>query len=89
MGSHVGYAYVDAECGGIGTPYANMCSGTNFATLVAPTGFSTYQWYDPSGTIIAGATNDTLIQAPAIPGSTYSLCMVSPGGCALCQTVTI
>ena len=89
LGGHWGYAYVDAECGGIGTPYANMCSGSNFATLVAPTGFSTYQWYDPSGTLIPGATNDTLIQTPATPGTTYSVCMVSPGGCALCQTVTI
>lgn len=89
LGGHWGYAYVDAECGGIGTPYANMCSGSNFATLVAPTGFNTYQWFDPSGNIIPGATNDTLIQTPATPGSTYSVCMVSPGGCALCQTVTI
>ncbi len=89
LGGHAGYAYVDAECGGVGTPYANMCSGTNFATLIAPSGFNNYQWYDPSGTIISGATNDTLIQNGATPGSTYSVCMVSPGGCALCQTVTI
>ena len=86
---HFGYAYVDAECGGIGTPYANMCSGTNFATLVAPTGFNNYQWYDPSGNIISGATNDTLIQTPATPGTTYSVNMISPGGCTISQTVTI
>lgn len=89
LGGHWGYAYVDAECGGIGTPYANMCSGSNFATLVAPTGFTSYQWYDPSGAIITGATNDTLIQTPAVPGTTYSVNMVSPGGCAISQTVTI
>lgn len=89
LGGHWGYAYVDAECGGIGTPYANMCSGSNFATLVAPTGFNTYQWYDPSGTLISGATNDTLIQSPATPGTTYSVTMVSPGGCTITQTVTI
>ncbi|MEO5991321.1 MAG: hypothetical protein ABIP68_06760, partial [Ferruginibacter sp.] len=91
---HWGYAYVDAECGGIGTPYANMCSGTNFATLVAPTGFNTYQWSDPSGTIISGATNDTLILGPPnnptpTPGSIYSVNMVSPGGCIITQTVAI
>jgi hypothetical protein len=62
-----------------------MCSGSNFATLVAPTGFNTYQWYDPSGNIIPGATNDTLIQTQAtpVPNTTYSVCMVSPGGCAI------
>lgn len=89
LGGHWGYAYVDAECGGIGTPYANMCSGSNFATLVAPTGFNTYQWYDPSGTLISGATNDTLVQNPATPGSIYSVTMVSPGGCTITQTVSI
>ncbi|MDF2450114.1 MAG: hypothetical protein K0R26_2618 [Bacteroidota bacterium] len=88
QGGHWGYAYVDAECGGIGTPFANMCSGSNFATLVAPTGFTSYQWYDSNG-IINGATNDTLIQTPATPGTTYSVSMISPGGCALTQTVNI
>ncbi|MES2761448.1 MAG: gliding motility-associated C-terminal domain-containing protein [Bacteroidota bacterium] len=85
---HWGYAYVDAECGGIGVPYGNMCSGSNFATLVAPTGFTTYQWYGPGG-IIVGANNDTLIQTPATPGTTYSVNMVSPGGCIITQTVSV
>ena len=92
LGGHWGYAYVDAECGGIGTPYANMCSGSNFATLVAPTGFNTYQWFDPSGTLIPGGTNDTLVAGPSpvpTPGSIYSVTMVSPGGCTITQTVAI
>lgn len=88
QGGHTGYAYVDAECGGIGTPYANMCSGSTFATLVAPTGFNSYQWADGSG-IIAGATNDTLIVPSAIPGATYTINLISPGGCFLTQTVSI
>ncbi len=91
QGGHYGYAYVDAECGGIGTPYANMCSGSNFATLVAPTGFTSYQWYGPSG-LINGATNDTLIAGPTpsvTTGDTYTVSMVSPGGCPLSQTVSI
>ena len=88
---HWGYAYVDAECGGLGTPYANMCSGSTFATLVAPTGFSTYQWTGPSGVIPSGSggTNDTLIVNPATAGNTYTVSMVSPGGCAISQTVSI
>ncbi|MFO0321086.1 MAG: hypothetical protein ACK504_01515, partial [Bacteroidota bacterium] len=51
----------DAECGGIAAPYANMCSGTTFATLVAPPGFSQYQWIDPSGNAVVGGTNRFLI----------------------------
>lgn len=88
LGGHWGYAYVDAECGGIGTSYGNMCSGSTYATLVAPTGFSTYQWIGPSGAI-AGATNDTLIVNPAVAGTVYTVNLVSPGGCALSQTVAI
>ena len=86
---HWGYAYVDAECGGIGTPYANMCSGTTFATLVAPAGFTQYQWLNPSGGVIVGATNDTLIANPATPGQVYSVQMVSPGGCTITLTDTV
>ncbi len=89
LGGHWGYAYVDAECGGIGTPYANMCSGSTFATLVAPTGFTSYQWFAPGNVLIAGATNDTLIVNPAVPGSVYSVSMVSPGGCTLTLNDTI
>ncbi|HRG00265.1 MAG TPA: gliding motility-associated C-terminal domain-containing protein [Bacteroidia bacterium] len=88
LGGHFGYAYVDAQCGSIGTPYANMCSGSNFATLVAPPGYTSYQWIGPSGTI-AGATNDTLIENPATPGTTYTVNMASQGGCIVTQTVTI
>jgi gliding motility-associated-like protein len=86
---HWGYAYVDAECGGIGTPYANMCSGSIFATLVAPAGYNTYQWLNPAGLPISGATNDTLIVSPATPGDIYSVQMLSPGGCTLTSTVSI
>lgn len=85
---HWGYAYVDAECGGIGTAYGNMCSGTNYATLVAPGGFNTYQWVDGSGPIV-GATNDTLIVNNPTAGAVYTVNLVSPGGCALSQTVAI
>ena len=88
LGDHTSYAYVDAECGGMGTPYANMCTGSTFATLVAPTGFNSYQWADASG-IIVGATNDTLIIPSAIPGTTYTINLISPSGCSLTQTVAI
>ena len=88
LSGHWGYAYVDAECGGVGTPYANWCSGTSYATIVAPTGFNSYQWIG-SGGLISGATNDTLQVATPISGAVYTVSMVSPGGCVLTQTVSI
>lgn len=87
-GGHFCYAYVDAECGSLATPYANMCSGTNFATLIAPPGFSTYQWFDAFGSPISGATNDTLIE-PTTPGTVYSVAMTLPNGCVITKTVTV
>ncbi|MBS1635950.1 MAG: gliding motility-associated C-terminal domain-containing protein [Bacteroidetes bacterium] len=88
---HWGYAYVDAECGGIGVPYSNMCSGSPSAILVAPTGFVGYQWFDPSNNPIAApqGTNDTLIVNPATPGQVYHVQMVSPGSCTLTLNDTI
>jgi gliding motility-associated-like protein len=85
---HWAYAYVDAECGGIGIPYANKCSGSSLATLIAPKGFRSYQWYGPSG-LIPGATNDTLVQNPVTVGSTYTVSMLSSGGCVITQTLNI
>lgn len=88
-GGHTGYAYVDAECGGTALPYVNMCSGSTFATLVAPTGFTTYQWYDPSNNPMVGENNDTLIINGPTNGSVYTVEMVSPGGCMVTSTVSI
>lgn len=83
LGGHVGYAYVDAECGGLGVPYVNMC-GSSFATLIAPAGFNSYQWIElPANTPIPGATNDTLIIPSVTTNTLYAVQMVSPGGCTI------
>ncbi len=87
-GDHFGYAYVDAECGGVGNAYSSMCSGSSVASLVAPVGFNSYQWSNASG-LIPGATNDTLLVSSPVVGSTYTVSMVSPGGCVITQTVSI
>jgi gliding motility-associated-like protein len=90
QGGHAAYAYVDADCGGIGKPYANMCSGSTFATLVAPQGFVQYQWQTmPGNVLIPGATNDTLIIPNANPGTVYAVQMVTAGGCTLTLTDTV
>lgn len=86
---HFGYAYVDAECGGIATPYVNMCAGDAYATLVAPPGFSGYQWFDPNNLPVPGATNDTLIVNNPTIGQVYTVQMESYGGCMVSSTVSI
>lgn len=75
-GGHYGYAYIDCACGNIGDAVsATFCPGSPGAFLVAPTGFATYQWYDPSGNIINGANNDSLFVTGANPGDTFSVNM--------------
>ncbi len=89
LGGHIGYAYVDADCGGLGAPYANLC-GSSFATLVAPAGFSHYQWLSmPGSVIIPGGTNDTLIVPSVTTNTLYAVQMVSPGGCTITINDTI
>ena len=89
LGGHWGYAYVDAECGGSGIIKSNMCSGSGLATLVAPVGFSSYQWFDPSTAPISGAINNILsISNPTI-GNIYSVQLTNSGGCVETQTVAI
>lgn len=86
---HFGYAYVDAECGGIATPYVNMCAGDTYATLVAPPGFTGYQWFDPNNLPVPGATSDTLIVNNPVIGQVYTVQMESYGGCMVSSTVSI
>ncbi|HRF99753.1 MAG TPA: T9SS type A sorting domain-containing protein [Bacteroidia bacterium] len=88
LGGHWGYAYVDAECGSSNIAHVNMCPNSPFATLIAPKGFSAYQWFDSSG-LILGAVNDTLIENNPVIGATYTVNMVNPSGCLTAQTITI
>ena len=88
-GGHLGYAYVDAECGrgGINTAF---CGSSN-ASLVAPYGYSNYQWIDPTGNPIpapAGTTNTLNLSSP-LAGQVYTVNMNTPGGCSVSLTQTI
>lgn len=86
---HLGYAYVDAECGAGGVSSA-FCGGTN-AILNAPSGYINYQWYNSSGVPIAppAGTSPTLSISSPVAGSTYSVSMSTPGGCSVTLTQTI
>lgn len=75
-GGHYGYAYIDCACGNIGDAVsATFCPGSPGAFLIAPNGFATYQWYDPSGNIINNGNNDSLFVTGANPGDTFSVDM--------------
>lgn len=92
QGGHYGYAYIDAGCSPLnGT--ALFCPNSNGAiVLIAPGGYATYQWNDPSGNPIPGpnGTNDTCIYTlPAQLGDEFVVGMISAAGCTTNLTVTL
>ncbi len=77
-GGHFGYAYVDCACANIGSSVsAFFCPGSQGAFLIAPGGFGAYQWYDPHGNLIPGATNDSLLTSTAQANDTFTVHMTS------------
>ena len=90
-GGHFGYAYVDASCGLLNIPISGFCAVTSgSATLVAPVGFSGYQWSGPNNpsNVIPGGNNDTLIVLNPTPGDTFYVQLQNVSGCnSVAQTI--
>lgn len=97
FGGHYGTTFFDAQCGGqlIGQGLGGIpggpipgpvsyCSGSGVATIAAPAGYNSYQWYGPNGIIPAPqGTLSVLTVTNPIPGQTYTVQLVSQGGCQL------
>lgn len=83
LGGHFGYAYVDAYCSPLRVS-SDYCPGSNFATLVAPTGFASYLWSN-------GATTQSITVSNPVVGAQYDVTMTSVTGCqvTLTQVITI
>ncbi|MDQ3110994.1 MAG: gliding motility-associated C-terminal domain-containing protein [Bacteroidota bacterium] len=73
---HWGYAYIDCSCSSLAAT-VNFCPGNNFLYLNAPSGYGSYQWFDPNMTPIPGATNDTLLVTNPVVGDTFYVYLVS------------
>jgi len=69
---HFGYSYIDAYCGsGMADFYYSV--GDSAAVLIAPPGFSSYQWLDTNGNVLAGATDDSLVVSNPIGNLSYTV----------------
>lgn len=94
QGGHYGYAYIDASCMA-DAPMVYMCSGSNTQQIIAPAGFSTYQWYGPNSSSTAipapNGTNDTLTIVNGQVGDVYYLkdSMNTANGCYGKDSVTL
>ncbi len=105
--SHHGSVYVDAKTGisyPLGPavpvftcfplPIVNYCSNSSIATMFAPSGYVSYQWYAPGNPPVAipaisGGTSQVLTLANPLTGSVYTLQMMSAGGCLVTIRDTI
>jgi gliding motility-associated-like protein len=70
----------------------SFCAGSGQAQVVAPTGYATYSWVAPPGSPnipAAQATLQTLTISNPVPGSVYTVNLVTPSGCLFVSTNTI
>ena len=85
LGGHFGYAYIDASCNSTTSSIVtDMCHGDSIQQVVAPAGFSSYQWSGPNSNIMIPApkgTDDTLTIINGTVGDTYTVACVSAAGC--------
>ena len=74
-GGHFGYAYLDVEDNSTYSPITgnDYCIGQNAITLVGPTGFSDYYWYDSKLTKEMGHGQSIRISPPPPDGTEYAL----------------
>lgn len=103
FGGHYGTTFFDALCGGqlIGQGLGGIpggpipgpvsyCSGSGVATIAAPAGYNSYQWYGPNGIIAAPqGTMSVLTVTNPVPGQTYTVNLISQGGCQLTSINTL
>lgn len=92
LGGHYGYAYIDAGCAPLEAQAAFCPNGNGSIVLIAPAGYSQYQWFDPFSNPIPGpgGTNDTCVYSlPAQIGDQFTVAMISVTGCTTNLTVIL
>ena len=79
LGGHFGYCYLDVEDNASSAAITGnaYCTGQKSITLLGPTGFAGYQWYNASLTKPLGQ-GQTLTVSPAPPDLTEYALIVSP-----------
>ena len=74
------------------SPGVSFCSGSGIAQIAGPPGYSTYQWYDPTGSAIPASQGGTLSTITILNPwlySVYTLDLSLPSGCQFINTYTL
>lgn len=88
LGGHYGYAYIDASCSTLVNQIL-FCPTDTICQIIAPPGFSGYQWYTNLGVAIPNATNETLSVSHPVLGQQFSVSMTNASGCSTTLTTTL
>lgn len=90
LSGHFGYAYVDASCAP-GGAVSSFCAGSNTAILNAPSGFATYLWTGPSGTVAVadGGTTNSATITPVTAGQVFTCVAVTANSCTSTFQTTV
>lgn len=89
LGGHFGYGYVDMACG-LFQIAGTLCDNSPNFTLLGPSGFQSYDWYDSSFTNLLGSGQSITLSNPG-QNTTYKL-VISPFtgfGCPDTLTTTL
>ena len=78
QGGHFGYGYIDMTCGTFAI--ASTGCGDTVATVSAPSGFSSYLWYDSSTFMILYGTTQTITFTMPPVATTYAVIMAPYAG---------
>lgn len=88
LSGHFGYAYFDATCFQLQTNLP-FCQSDSIGSITAPSGYSSYQWFDGLGNLISTATGPTLNIVNPVNGSTYTVVMQTTSGCSNSLTTSL
>ena len=88
-GSHWAYVYFDTYCFPLTIDVPEFCVGDSAITICAPEGFLSYSWPAGQPGIPSTDTNRCVTIPNPIPGTVYTVNMMSITGCPTTTTVTL
>ena len=88
-GNQFGYGYFDLVSAGNLTANDSRCAGSNNVTIIAPSGFAAYQWFDANNTFLSNTQNLIINSSnwQALVGKSYYAVCTPTSGAGIIDTI--